>query len=280
MPHCDFVENRSQGRMTALAPSLLAAGFYISGILYQLHCLGKRLAVNASLLRAIGLVALLAHAVSLYIQLTTPQGFALGLFNIASLISWLVVAMTLASSFRAPVTSLLLGLYPLALITGLLAGLFPENATTLPAGQEGLLVHILLSVLAYSILTIAAFQATLLAIQDYQLKHKHPTRFIRTFPPLQTMEQLLFQFLLCGEVLLTLALLSGFVFLDNMFAQHLAHKTLLSCLAWIVFGILLWGRHFRGWRGSNAIRWTLAGFLLLMLAYFGSKLVRAFLLAA
>jgi len=94
------------------------------------------------------------------------------------------------------------------------------------------------------------------------------------------MEQLLFQFLLCGEVLLTLALLSGFVFLDNMFAQHLAHKTLLSCLAWIVFGILLWGRHFRGWRGSNAIRWTLAGFLLLMLAYFGSKLVRAFLLAA
>ena len=124
MPHCDFVENRSQGRMTALAPSLLAAGFYISGILYQLHCLGKRLAVNASLLRAIGLVALLAHAVSLYIQLTTPQGFALGLFNIASLISWLVVAMTLASSFRAPVTSLLLGLYPLALITGLLAGFF------------------------------------------------------------------------------------------------------------------------------------------------------------
>ena len=177
--------------MTALAPSLLAAGFYISGILYQLHCLGKRLAVNASLLRAIGLVALIAHAVSLYIQLTTPHGFALGLFNIASLISWLVVAMTLASSFRAPVTSLLLGLYPLALITGLLAGFFPENATTLPAGQEGLLGHILLSVLAYGILTIAAFQATLLAIQDYQLKHKHPTRFIRTFPPLQTMEQLL-----------------------------------------------------------------------------------------
>ena len=66
MPHCDFVENRSQGRMTALAPSLLAAGFYISGILYQLHCLGKRLAVNASLLRAIGLVALLAHAMRLW----------------------------------------------------------------------------------------------------------------------------------------------------------------------------------------------------------------------
>lgn len=139
-------------------------------------------------------------------------------------------------------------------------------------------MHILLSILAYGILTIAAFQATLLAIQDYQLKHKHPTRFIRTFPPLQTMERLLFQFLLSGEILLTVALVSGFIYLDNMFAQNVAHKTLLSCLAWVVFGILLWGRYFRGWRGSNAIRWTLAGFLLLMLAYFGSKLVREFVL--
>tara|TARA_R110000868_G_scaffold6865_1_gene37965 strand:- start:12949 stop:13749 length:801 start_codon:yes stop_codon:yes gene_type:complete len=266
--------------MTALTPSLLAAFFYFGGMLYQLFCLGKRLTVNPRLLRGIGLVALVAHAASLYLQLMTDHGFALGLFNIASLIAWLIVALTLLSSFRAPVTSLLLGLYPLALITALLAGIFPHEATTLPSGEKGLLVHILLSVLAYGILTIAAFQATLLAIQDYQLKHKHPTRFIRTFPPLQTMERLLFQFLLCGELLLTLALISGFVFLENMFAQHLVHKTLLSCLAWVVFGILLWGRHFRGWRGSHAIRWTLSGFLLLMLAYFGSKLVREVLIGA
>ena len=56
------------------------------------------------------------------------------------------------------------------------------------------------------------------------------------------------------------------------------HKTLLSFIAWIVFGLLLWGRHRLGWRGYKAIRWTLAGFCLLMLAYFGSKLVREFIL--
>jgi ABC-type uncharacterized transport system permease subunit len=165
-------------------------------------------------------------------------------------------------------------------ITVLLAWLFPGHGTVLVSGEGILITHILLSILAYGILTIAAFQAGLLGLQNYQLKHKHPTRFIRTFPPLQTMERLLFQFLLCGELLLTLALITGFVFLDNMFAQDVAHKTLLSCLAWIVFGILLWGRHFRGWRGNNAIRWTLAGFLLLALAYFGSKLVSEFFLAA
>lgn len=266
--------------MIAFIFSLLAVLLYLSGSIYQMRCLARRQAINSHLLRTIGLVALIAHAGSLYLQLITDTGLALGFFNAASLVAWLVIAVTVLSSFRAPVLSLLLGLYPLAVVTVLLAWLFPGHRTLLVPGEAMLVAHILLSILAYGILTIAAFQAGLLGIQNYQLKHKHPTRFIRTFPPLQTMERLLFQFLLCGELLLTIALITGFVFLDNMFAQGVAHKTLLSCLAWVIFGVLLWGRHFRGWRGNNAIRWTLAGFLLLALAYFGSKLVSEFFLAA
>ncbi|UAW97785.1 cytochrome c biogenesis protein CcsA [Halopseudomonas nanhaiensis] len=264
--------------MTALISSVLAAALYLGAAYYQMHCMGKRLAVNGNLLRGLGLAALLIHAISLYVELSRGPGLSLGFFNAASLIAWLVIALTLASSLRAPTASLLLGLFPLGAVTAVLSSLLPDHGAIRIAGQEGLLTHILLSILAYGILTIAAFQAVLLAVQNYQLKHKHPTRFIRTFPPLQTMERLLFQFLTCGEALLTLALISGFVYLDNMFAQDVAHKTLLSCLAWVVFGILLWGRYLRGWRGSNAIRWTLAGFLLLMLAYFGSKLVHEFVL--
>src|SRR5690606_12600906 len=231
-----------------------------------------------TLLRSIGVVALLCHAGGLYTQMLTGNGLSFGFFHVSSLIAWLVLAVTLVFSLRAPVTSLLIALFPLALITDLLAWLFPGHGAALIPGNSKLMIHVLLSILAYGILTIAAFQASLLAVQDNQLKNRNPVRFNRTFPPLQTMEALLFQFVLCGEVLLTLSLLSGFVFLDNMFAQNVAHKTLLSCLAWVVFGVLLWGRHFRGWRGSFAIRWTLGGFLLLMLAYFGSKLVSEFIL--
>ena len=92
------------------------------------------------------------------------------------------------------------------------------------------------------------------------------------------MESLLFGFLWAGWILLSLSLLSGALFLDDLLAQHLAHKTILSSFAWVVFAVLLWGRHQLGWRGHKAIRWTLAGFCLLMLAYFGSKLVREFIL--
>lgn len=264
--------------MTTLIATLLAAALYLGGTLYQIRCLQQRQTANPAILRGIGVVALIAHATGLATEILTAQGLSFGFFHVSSLIAWLVIAVTLVFSLRAPVTSLLLVLFPLALIAELLAWLFPGHGAATVPGHSALLVHVLLSILAYGILTIAAFQAALLAFQNHQLRHRNPVRFNHTFPPLQTMEALLFQFLLCGEVLLTLSLLSGFVFLDNMLAQGVAHKTLLSCLAWVVFGILLWGRHLRGWRGSHAIRWTLGGFLLLMLAFFGSKLVREFLL--
>ena len=264
--------------MTALIPTLLAAALYTGGTLYQVRCLQQRQTANSALLRVIALLALVAHAIDLYSEMFTGHGLSFGFFHVSSLIAWLVIAVTLVFSLRAPVTSLLLVLFPLALICELLAWLFPSHGAATIPGHSALLIHVLLSILAYGILTIAAFQAALLGLQNHQLRQRNPVRFNHMFPPLQTMEALLFQFLLCGEVLLTLSLVSGFVFLDNMLAQGVAHKTLLSCLAWVVFGILLWGRHVRGWRGNSAIRWTLCGFLLLMLAFFGSKLVYEFFL--
>jgi ABC-type uncharacterized transport system permease subunit len=87
------------------------------------------------------------------------------------------------------------------------------------------------------------------------------------------METLLFQMIATGLAFLTVALISGFVFIDDLFAQHLVHKTVLSIIAWIIFSGLLVGRVRYGWRGSIAIQWTLIGFVLLLMAYFGSKLV-------
>jgi ABC-type uncharacterized transport system permease subunit len=110
-------------------------------------------------------------------------------------------------------------------------------------------------------------------VQDRHLHRRHPGGFVRALPPLQTMEALLFEMIAVGFVLLSISLASGFLFLEDMFAQHLAHKTILSVAAWTVFALLLWGRFRFGWRGRTALRWTIAGFLVLMLAYFGSKAV-------
>ncbi|MFG0379409.1 inner membrane protein YpjD [Pseudomonas sp. zbq_18] len=264
--------------MHPLLPSLAAAAIYAGATTYQGMRLAKREAPNKPLLALLALIALFFHGGSLFMQLHASAGLSLDFFSAASLIAFAVIAITLLACSRIPVENLLLILMPLGLLTVLLAQFLPSG-TLKPIDEEpGIIAHILLSILAYGLLTIAMFQALLLALQDHQLKHKHPSGLIRNFPPLQTMESLLFGFLWAGWLLLSLSLLSGWLFFEDLFAQHLVHKTVLSCVAWVVFAVLLWGRHQLGWRGHKAIRWTLAGFCLLMLAYFGSKLVREFIL--
>ncbi|WP_058555998.1 inner membrane protein YpjD [Thiohalocapsa sp. ML1] len=222
---------------------------------------------------ALGFVGLVLHTWLLYHAIFSHAGLNLAFFNALSLASWTVVASLLISSLSKPVENLGLVILPLAALTVLLDLIFPSVGFMSADASWILKLHVLLSMLAYSLLTLAAVQAVLLAVQDNYLRARKPNTFIRSLPPLMTMEAMLFEMIGVGFVLLTLALASGFAFLDNMFAQHLVHKTVLSVLAWMVFGGLLLGRRARGWRGQKAIHWTLGGFMLLILAYFGSKFV-------
>ncbi|MEJ1298733.1 MAG: cytochrome c biogenesis protein CcsA [Candidatus Sedimenticola sp. (ex Thyasira tokunagai)] len=222
---------------------------------------------------ATGLAGVVIHSLLLYQSIHNEGGINLSFFVAASLIAWGILVLLMISSLSKPVENLGIVLLPLAILTIVLEMHFPSSRILPIDAPRGLLAHIIISLLAYSILALASVQAILLAVQDHHLRHRHPGGFIRALPPLQTMETLLFEMIGMGFVLLTLALPTGFIFLDDMFAQHLVHKTILSVLSWLVFGTLLWGRFRFGWRGQKALIWTLVGFVVLMLAYFGSKAV-------
>ncbi|MCU0836653.1 MAG: cytochrome c biogenesis protein CcsA [Chromatiaceae bacterium] len=222
---------------------------------------------------AIGYAGLALHTWLIYDAIFSQPGLNLAFFNALALTSWTVVTLLLVSSLTKPVENLGILLLPLAAVTIFLEARYPSiDFLRQPAGWD-IKVHVLLSMLAYSLLTLASVQAILLAVQDQHLRGRRPGGFVRALPPLQTMESLLFEMIGAGFVLLTLALASGFAFLEDMFAQHLVHKTVLSTLGWLVFGGLLIGRLRYGWRGRTAIIWTLSGFVILILAYFGSKAV-------
>lgn len=265
--------------MSILLSSVFAAVFYLATCAYIVGCFVQRTALNTTLVASATLLGLIAHGLHLFPILLTDQGLSLSFFNAASLIAFSVITLVLLCLLRMSVHALLVPLLTLGTITVLCAQFLPQGNTQPINEAPGILAHILFSILAYGMITIAVFQSMLLLIQDQQLRKRPVSTLIKHFPPLQTMESLLFGFLWSGWLLLSLSLITGWLFLDNLFAQHLVHKTLLSCVAWLVFGILLWGRNQLGWRGHKAIRWTITGFFLLMLAYFGSKLVREFILA-
>ncbi len=256
-----------------LAASVIAAALYLlmAGLRLRQYRAGE--ALDRSKLMMLAVPTLLVHGYAAWAALQTDAGLNLGFFKISSLIFWVINLAFLLSLLRRPLDNLLLILYPLSALSIVVSAVAPGNASPFQDMAPGMLVHIVSSILAYALLTIATCQAGLVALQDYQLRHHHPVGIIRALPPLQLMESMLFELLWLGLILLSLSIASGMLFLEDMFAQHLVHKTVLTMAAWLLYAVLLWGHHALGWRAQMAVKLTLAGFAVLMLGYFGSKLV-------
>lgn len=268
--------------MNHLLATFLATGLYcISTVLLVLRCRDypKLRDISKPLLLMPGMLALAIHAYSLQAEILSPIGINLGFYNVLSLITACITLFTLIATIRHPVELLSMVMMPVAAITMIIDASYSSHHLLAPDSSSGLILHVLTSLIAYSVLALAALHAVVLSVQNSFLHSHQPGGFVKLLPPLRTMETLLFESISIGFVLLSVSLASGLVFLENMFAQHLAHKTVLSILAWMVFAVLLVGRVIVGWRGKTAIRWTLGGFISLMLAYFGSKFVLEVLLA-
>jgi ABC-type uncharacterized transport system permease subunit len=218
-------------------------------------------------------LAVVFHTLYLALSINHNAGFNFSFFSTATLVSLIVSLLLLLAMLNKPLENLGIFIFPVTAFMLFLDMYFPTKQHSLTTYSWQMNLHILSSIVGFSLLNIAAIQAILLAIQNQQLKSHPPKRYIQSMPPLQSMEALLFQMIGAGLFFLTIALGSGFVFVNDLFAQHLAHKTFFSMLAWLVFSGLLVGRWRYGWRGSMAIKATLLGFLFLLLAYFGSKLV-------
>ncbi len=218
--------------------------------------------------------AIALHGAVLYSTLWLDQGLNFALTGAFSLVAWVVALLYLVVSLSRPIGMLGVVILPLAAITVLIEWLWPGEML-LPESSRLQAVHIAISILAYSLLCLAAVQSLLVLAQEYRLRRKQGIGFLRALPPMQTTEHLMFQMIGLGFFLLTLTVLSGIFFSEQLFGKPLrfTHHIVLSVIAWGVYGVLLIGRWRLGWRGRTAVRWTLGGFALLVLAYFGSKFV-------
>ncbi len=225
---------------------------------------------------ALGGAAVAVHALIVLQNTWLGPGLNLSFFNALSLVAWLTALGLVVSALFWRLEHLGALLLPLTALTVLLALAAPE-AATIPRGLL-LETHIIISMAAYSLLLAAALQAVALAILDHRLRHHQATGFVRMLPALRTMEKQLFTLVTLGFIALTVALGSGFLFIETLLAGNMIHKTTLTLTAWFVFGGLLAGHAIYGWRGQTAVKWTFTGFAALALGYFGTKFVLELLL--
>jgi ABC-type uncharacterized transport system permease subunit len=255
---------------------LIAVACYLFGALglglsaYQgdsHHGRGGRIA--AAGIAAIGIVV---HLFALLQERRIDPLAALSLGDVLALVALVIAVTAIVMALRPRLrgmAALLLG------TAGVLEAAFSEGARQFSIGQPGweLAFHVAMATTAFAFLTIGAVLAVAQVVVDRRLRSRQPLGWLKILTPVESVESGCFHSIRAGFAVLTLALVTGAFFVENLFAQHLVHKVVLAIIAWVVFGILLLGRWRMGWRGRQAMRWTLAGYLLLGLSYFGSKLV-------
>ena len=269
--------------MPDLLPLLLTALLYAGLSAYFWRALWQgdsARALSPTLEKLLILLPLALHGTLLYHSIFQPDGLKLGVGHAISAIAWLTVAVYWLASLRNNLEGLQGFVLPFAAISLAAPLLLPATHTLLHSELLLFKIHLHIAILAYSLFTIAAMHALLMALVERHLHSRPLSTLLQRLPPLLTMEHLLFRILWAGFILLTLTLASGMLFSEEIFGQALqfSHKTLFALISWAIYAALLGGRHIYGWRGRTAIRWTLSGFAALLMAYIGSKFVLEILL--
>lgn len=227
--------------------------------------------------------AILLHGIGLALAIIVPQGLHLGWALALSTAVWLGMIVFWFENFLLRIDSVLLLLLPAAALASLLAAVFTQGHLVPHANNEWLRIHLLIAMMAYGLITVAALHAMLMTALDRQLHRpiqaaegrRLYARALESMPPLLVLEQLLFGLIWIGFGVLTLTVATGIQVSMQLDGRMLPmdHKTVFTLLSWVTFGVLLIGRHLRGWRGRTALRWTLTGFAFLLLSYTGSRFV-------
>ena len=215
------------------------------------------------------------HAWLVYEAVLAASELRFGFGQALSMMLWLTVLLYWIESLFLRLE----GMQPLVLgvaaVCVPLPLIFPGLSIHAPTQSLEFRLHLMLGMSAYSLFTIAALHALLMTLLERRLHGGALSGPFSALPPLLTMESLLFRIIFFGFVLLTLTLASGFVFSEELFGRpvRFEHKSVFAIISWFIFAALLAGRRLYGWRGRVALRWTLAGFLTLLLAYVGSRFV-------
>ena len=220
--------------------------------------------------------AIVGHSDAIVYATRMHGAFSIGLLEAISLLAWTLAVLACLICIDRQNRVLGAMLFGSAALGSTMTGFGHSYAEASAPGWE-LSAHILLSMAAAALLFAAAVTALLLVFLERRLRSRRLADLPSSLPPLDTLERVMFRLIGTGFAFLTLALFTGFVFVTNLFTQLLLQKTVLSLIAWLLFGILLFGRVRFGWRGRSAVQWTLSGFAVLAVAYFGSKFVLEYL---
>ncbi len=254
---------------------ILNIGLYL---LAALSLLGYFLKKEQKFLLSLSYISMgagiILQAINLSYQMSLGDFIVISAIEALSLASLIMVILILPYVKRHLNTAMVITLF--AALTQFLS-LFDHPDVGFSTPSPWLSLHILTSIIAYAILLLASIQALLVYFRDRAIRNKKS--ITQKFPPIMRMELLLFRLLIIGFVILTLSLATSFAFFNQWFTPHFVHKTVLTGLAWVLYGGILLAHHYYGLRGRPAAKFILLTAAILLLGITGTRLIQEYLFA-
>ncbi len=271
--------------MISVSPFLIIV-FYVAAILSLVvsHKQANNQQTNNVALTSLFWITLLAGIVLHFIYAASisyvQHSFNFSVASMALWISALVVSAFAIGSLIYPIKNLSLIVLPLTILCIIFTLAWGDQQQLIDQRDSIFYWHIGTATAAFTMLSLSVLQALLFGYQEISLRKRTKNVFLTWLPPIQTMENVLFKTLFFGFILLSIAISFGSIYNYKSTQTILTfnHHTALSIMSWIGFAILAYGRVKLGWRGLLAINWTLIGFTLLGLGYFGTKIVSELLI--
>ncbi|MCL5105638.1 MAG: c-type cytochrome biogenesis protein CcsB [Armatimonadetes bacterium] len=245
-----------------------AAVFYLWNILGGTN-LTKR---TATTLTFLGLLSHTAGIIDVGVQLRRAP--LINLFESLTFFALALVAIYLIMERRYKITAL--GAFATLLAVCLLV-----VASTLPKGVNGALlpalrshwstIHIVTCLIGYASFALAFGAALCYVVQERMLKTKRLTVFQKHLPSLDVADHLAYKMVSLGFPMLTLGIVTGALWAQSAWDAYWSWdpKETWSLITWLVYAAYLHVRIVSRWRGRWANRLLIAGFVCVLVTYFG-----------
>jgi len=211
----------------------------------------------------------------------TAEGINFNLATGAAVLTLLVHVIYTIGILRHGIQGLGLFLLPVTSLPLFLVPVLPDAHAANWVHTSSLLEtsHLLLSMGAYAILTLAAIHAVMQIMLDRALKKKQLSTVVQALPPLMYIERHMFAQVKAATLLIAISILTGLLW-QWVELNHLAllnHKVLLALFSLGILVLLQYKRHQASWPTRIASQTVLMAYALLMLSYFGVKLIHSLL---
>jgi len=250
---------------------------------FMFYLLG--MVMNREILARIGtfasLIGLLAQTVAIILRWVESYSLGIGhaplsnLYESLVFFAWTLMLLYMIVEWRTKNRTFGTFVTPLAFLAMAYASFSPNISShiqpLIPALKSNWLIsHVITCFFGYAAFALS-FGLSLMYLLKRLDREERNNIFLKLIPGLRILEDLNYQMIVVGFLMLTLGIITGSVWAHSAWGTYWSWdpKETWSLITWLVYASVIHSRMVRGWKGKRIAILSIVGFACVLFTYFG-----------